>query len=123
MQALFADTPVLLPHIQGGKLADRCRFGPPNPRLADVGTLAEQACRHRRRQMVRVARPRQDAAAVIAKLRDAVVAAIEAPEIRAKLVQSGAVPAPTWSDGFGTLLRDEHARWGRVVREKSIEEE
>ena len=54
---------------------------------------------------------------------DAVVAALKAPDIREKLVQSGAVPAPTSSAEFGELLSDEHARWGRVVREKGIKEE
>jgi hypothetical protein len=38
-------------------------------------------------------------------------------------VQAGAVPSPTSSAEFGKLLADEHARWGRVVREKGIKEE
>jgi hypothetical protein len=42
---------------------------------------------------------------------------------RDKLVQSGAVPAPTSSAEFGKLLDDELARWGRVVREKNIKED
>jgi tripartite-type tricarboxylate transporter receptor subunit TctC len=60
---------------------------------------------------------------VITKLHDAVVAAIDAPDVREKLVQSGAVPAPTSSAEFGGFLRDELARWGRVVRERNIKED
>ena len=125
VQALFADTPVLLPHIQGGKLkpigaasADR------NPRLPDVSTLAEQGFPDTTADnWYGLLAPAKTPPAVVAKLRDAVVAAIETPGIRAKLMQSGAVPAPTSSADFGQLLRDEHARWGRVVQEKSIKEE
>jgi tripartite-type tricarboxylate transporter receptor subunit TctC len=60
---------------------------------------------------------------VIAKLHDAVVAAINAPEVHEKLVQSGAVPAPTSSAQFGAMLASELARWGHVVRENNIKEE
>ena len=43
VQALFADTPVLLPHIRGGKLkAIGAASGSRNPLLPDVRTLAEQ---------------------------------------------------------------------------------
>jgi tripartite-type tricarboxylate transporter receptor subunit TctC len=56
-------------------------------------------------------------------LHDAVVAALDAPDVRDKLVQSGAIPAPTTSAEFGQILRDELARWGRVVREKNIKED
>jgi tripartite-type tricarboxylate transporter receptor subunit TctC len=61
--------------------------------------------------------------AVVAKLNAAVVAAIDAPDVREKLPQSGAVPAPTSSAEFGKVLADEYARWGRVVREKGIKED
>jgi hypothetical protein len=40
--------------------------------------------------------------------------------VRDKLLQSGAVPSPTSSVEFGKVLAEEHARWGRVVKEKSI---
>jgi tripartite-type tricarboxylate transporter receptor subunit TctC len=60
---------------------------------------------------------------VVAKLHDAVVAALEAPDVNEKLVQSGAIPSPTSSLEFGKLLADELARWGRVIREKNIRED
>ena len=59
---------------------------------------------------------------MIAKLNDAVRKALEDPDVRRKLVQSGAVPAPTSPDEFGRLLKSELERWGRVVREKGIRE-
>ena len=67
--------------------------------------------------------PARTPAPVIGKLHDAVVAALAEPDMRDKLVRSGAVPAATSAAEFATLLRDELARWGRVVREKNIKEE
>ena len=67
--------------------------------------------------------PARTPSAVIAKLHDAVEAAINAPDVRDKLVASGAVPAPTSSAEFGRFLADELARWGRVVRERDIKAE
>ena len=46
---------------------------------------------------------------MVAKLHGAVVAALNAPDVRDKLVQSGAVPSPTSSAEFGKLLSDELA--------------
>ena len=54
---------------------------------------------------------------------DPVVAALDAPDVRDKLVQSGAIPAPTSSAEFAKLMSDELARWGRVVKEKNIKED
>jgi tripartite-type tricarboxylate transporter receptor subunit TctC len=45
------------------------------------------------------------------------------PEVRAKLKQTGVVPAPDTPEEFGRYLRDEYARWGRVIREKGIKAE
>ena len=122
VQALFADTPVLLPHIQGGKLkpigaASAAR----NPLLPDVSTLAEQGFPDTTADnWYGLLAPAKTPPAVVAKFNEAVVAALNAPDVREKLLQSGAVPAPTSSAEFGKVLGDEHARWGRVVKEKNI---
>jgi len=60
---------------------------------------------------------------VVTKLHDAVVTVLDAPDIREKLLQSGATPAPMSSVEFGKFLSDELARLGRVVREKNIKED
>jgi tripartite-type tricarboxylate transporter receptor subunit TctC len=125
VQAMFADAPVLMSHIKGGTLnplgvasANR------NSALSEVPTLAEQGFSDTiAENWYGLLAPARTPSAVVTKLHDAVVAAIDAPDVREKLVQSGAVPAPTSSAEFGAFLRDELARWGRVVREKNIKEE
>jgi len=125
VQALFADTPVLLPHIRGGKLKPiGAASANRNPLLPDVATLAEQGFADTTADnWYGLLAPAKTPPAVVAKLHGAVVAALDAPDVREKLVQSGAVPSPMSSAEFGKLLSDEHARWGRVVREKHIKED
>ena len=123
--AMFADTPVLLPHIRAGKLKPiGAASAERNPMLADVSTLAEQGFPDTvADNWYGLLAPAKTPPAVVAKLHDAVVAVLDAPDIREKLLQSGATPAPMSSAEFGKFLSDELARWGRVVREKNIKED
>jgi len=123
--AMFADTPVLLPHIRAGKLKPiGAASASRNPLLPDVATLAEQGFPDTvADNWYGLLAPAKTPPAIVAKLHDAVVAVLEAPDMRETLLQSGAVPAPTSSAEFGKILSDELARWGRVVREKSIKED
>jgi tripartite-type tricarboxylate transporter receptor subunit TctC len=125
VQAMFGDVPVLLPHIKAGALkplgaASDAR----NAVLPDVSTLAEQGFAGTvADNWYGLLAPAATPPAVIAKVHDAAVAAIDAPEVHEKLVQSGAVPAPTSSKDFGAMLAAELARWGRIVRENNIRED
>jgi tripartite-type tricarboxylate transporter receptor subunit TctC len=125
VQALFADAPVLLAHIRGGKLKPLgAASATRNAALPDVPTLAEQGFADTSADnWYGLLVPAKTPPAIVAKLHDAVVAALDAPDVREKLVASGAIPAPTSSAEFGALLNDELARWGRVVREKNIKED
>jgi tripartite-type tricarboxylate transporter receptor subunit TctC len=125
VQALFADAPVLLAHIRDGKLKPLgAASASRNAALPDVPTLAEQGFADTSADnWYGLLAPARTPPAVVAKLHDAVVAALEAPDVREKLVASGAIPAPTSSAEFGALLNDELVRWGRVVREKNIKED
>jgi len=55
-------------------------------------------------------------------LNAAFVAAINDPVVKDKLIKSGAIPIANTPDQFGQFLRDEIARWGKLVREKGIKE-
>ena len=122
VQGMFADTPVLLSQIQAGKIralgaASETRNGA----LPDVPTLAEQGFPDTSADnWYGLLAPARTPAPVVAKLHDAVVAALGSPDLYDRLVRSGAIPAPTSSAQFAKLMSDELARWGRVVREKNI---
>jgi tripartite-type tricarboxylate transporter receptor subunit TctC len=124
VQGLFADAPVLLSQIEGGKIRPLgAASGARNPKLPNVPTLAEQGLPDTQADnWYGMLAPARTPPAVIARLNGAVLAALNDPTIRDKLVQSGAVPSPTSPAEFSTLLRSELERWGKVVRDKGIKE-
>jgi tripartite-type tricarboxylate transporter receptor subunit TctC len=124
VQGLFADAPVLLSQIQSGTI--KAIGAASNQRtevLPNVPTLTEQgfADTHAENWYGLLA-PARTPKPVLAKIHAAVIAALNDPDIRRKLVQSGAVPAPTSPEEFGQLLKAEIDRWGRVVRANNIKE-
>jgi tripartite-type tricarboxylate transporter receptor subunit TctC len=125
VQGMFADALVLLPQIRGGKIrALGAASAKRNAALPDVPTLAEQGFADTSADnWYGLLAPARTPAPVIGRLHDAVVAALAVPEISNKLIESGAIPAPTSAQEFGDVLREELARWGRVVREKNIKAE
>jgi tripartite-type tricarboxylate transporter receptor subunit TctC len=113
--AMFADVPVLLPHIQAGKLKPLAvASAQRNPVLPDVPTLCDN--------WYGLLAPAKTPPAVIAKLNDAMRRALEDPDIKQKLMKVGAVTSPSTPDEFATFLRAELARWGKVIQEKGIKE-
>jgi tripartite-type tricarboxylate transporter receptor subunit TctC len=125
VQGMFADVPVLLSQIQGGKIRPLAAASAArNAALPDVPTLAEQGFPDTSADnWYGLLAPARTPAAVVGKLHDAVVTALAAPDLREKLIWSGAIPAPTSAAEFAQLMRDELERWGRVVREKNIKGE
>ncbi len=124
VQALFADAPVLMGHITGGKLrplgaaADRR-----NPKLPNVSTLAEQGFKDTvADNWYGLLAPSRTPPAVLARLNKAVVDALNDKVVNEKLVASGAIPAPTTPADFGKMLKEELDRWGRIVNDKGIKE-
>jgi tripartite-type tricarboxylate transporter receptor subunit TctC len=124
VQAFFADAPVLMAQIESGKIKPLgAASAKRNPRLPNVPTLAEQGYADTvADNWYGLLAPAKTPGAIIAKLNAAVVAALNDAGVRAKLIQSGALPSPTTPAEFGQLLKDELARWGRVVRAKGIKE-
>ena len=57
---------------------------------------------------------------VITKLNEAVVKALQMPEVKAKFALSGAATAPTTPEQFGKRIADEDVIWSRIIREANI---
>ena len=67
--------------------------------------------------------PAGTAPAVIAKLSGAFHAALTDADVRRKLAQAGVTPSPSTPEDFARYLKQEIARWGRLIREKGIKGE
>jgi tripartite-type tricarboxylate transporter receptor subunit TctC len=124
VQVVALDVPALIAQIQAGTVvpigaaADRR-----NSILPDVPTLAEQGYPNTdASNWYGLLAPAKTPPTVIAKLNGAVNAALADPEVREKLVKSGAVPVGGTPEAFGKFMKAEYEKWGRVVAERGIKE-
>jgi tripartite-type tricarboxylate transporter receptor subunit TctC len=66
--------------------------------------------------------PAKTQPAVIAKVNKAVNDALNEPDIRDKLVKSGAVPVGGTPEALGAFMKSEYEKWGKVVKERGIKD-
>lgn len=122
VQAMFADLPVVMPHIASGQLrplaaASRNR----TQALPDLPTLDEQGYPGvYAENWYGLFAPAKTPAPVIAKLNAAVSTALSDPEVRKRLIDAGAVPAPGTPEALGELVRSDLAYWRQLIAEKGI---
>ncbi len=124
VQVLSADIPVLIAQIRAGSLvAIGAAANKRDAILPDVPTLAEQGYPNTdASNWYGLLAPAKTPPAVIAKINAAVNAALTDPPTRDKLVQSGATPAGGTPASFGTFMRAEYEKWGRVVHDRGIKD-
>jgi tripartite-type tricarboxylate transporter receptor subunit TctC len=125
LDGLFGDVPTVMTQVRTGKLKalaatskERSDIFPDVPTFVEQGfadTVADQ--------WAGSLAPASTAPAVIARLNAAFNTALADPDVRAKLIQSGVAPSPSSPEAFAKYLRDEIARWGRLIRDKGIKAE
>jgi len=125
LDGLFGDGPTVMTHIAAGKIkALAATSGRRSDIFPDVPTFAEQGFAEAvADQWAGVLAPARTPAAIVAKLNAGISAALNDPGVRARLAQNGVTPAPNAPEEFAQYLRDEHTRWGRIIREKGIKVE
>ncbi len=125
LDGLVADVPTVLTNIRAGKIkALGATSQERSDVLPDVPTLVEQGFPDTvADQWAAVLAPAKTPLAVVAKLNAAMLAALNDPDLRAKLAQSGVTPAPSSPENFARYLKEEIERWGKVIREKGIKPE
>jgi tripartite-type tricarboxylate transporter receptor subunit TctC len=125
VNAFFGDVPALIGHLRSGKLrAIGAAAQSRSSLLQDVPTLAEQGVgRIEAPNWYGLFAPARTPPEVVAKLNATVRGALEAPELRQRLLQLGTEPSPSTPSELGTLLRDDLAKWGKVIRENNIKDE
>lgn len=124
VQLFAADAPVLMSNIKGGKLrALGAASGQRNPMLPDVPTLAEQGYPNIVvDNWYGLLAPAKTPPAIIAKINDAFVKAINDPVVKKRLIDSGAIPVADTPAEFGKFFKTEYDRWGKVVRASGMKE-
>jgi len=122
VDGFFGDIPGLMGHIRSGKLKPVALASTRrHPLFPDVKTFQE----------IGVAGVDSDnwyalfahkntSAAELDRLNQAVRRTLASDAVRAKLIASGAEPSASSSAELSTLLKNDMAKWGRVIRDKKV---
>jgi len=124
VQVVAADLTVLMAQIEAGPVVPiGAAADQRNQMIPDVPTLAEQGYPNTdASNWYALLAPTKTPPALTKKLNDAVNTALGDPDVRGKIVKSGAVPVGGAPEALATFMRTEHDKWGRVVVEHGIKE-
>ena len=122
--SLVLDVTPLLPHLRAGKLRAIGIAGAKRvPLLPDVATMAEQGIPNvEAPNWYALFAPARTPRDVIDRLNDAIRKAIAMPDVRERLVSTGADPISSTPEQLADLLRRDHAKWGKLIRDNNITE-
>jgi tripartite-type tricarboxylate transporter receptor subunit TctC len=125
LDALFGDGPTVIAQIRAGKIKaiaatshQRSEIFPDVPTFLEQGfaeTVADQ--------WAGVLAPARTPAAVVARINAGIAKVMSEPDVRARLAENGVVPGVDSPEEFAAYLKDENARWKRIIREKGIKAE
>ncbi len=123
VQMMFADAPTALPQVRGGKVralgvaqAQRSELLPAVPTFAEAGVAGYDAY-----SWAGFVAPAGTPKDVAAKLSADIARVLALPDVKARLHDAGAEPAPGSGEAFGQFLAAELAKWGRVVKAGNIQ--
>ena len=118
VQLAFLSAPAVVPFIKNGRLrglavtnAKRSMVFPDMPTIAEAGLPGYES-----EGWSGIFVPARTPASIVQRLYSEFAAAIRDNEIRAKLIAGGNEPALTGPDELAKKVRDEIARWGKVVK-------
>jgi tripartite-type tricarboxylate transporter receptor subunit TctC len=125
VQLMFANVPVALPQINAGKLrALAVTTLQRSPQLPHVPTVHESGFpRFEVNQWTGLVAPAGTPKAIIAKLHEGVIAALDTPDVRTNLVNQGFQPAGGTPEQFAAYIRSEMQKWGKLIKERGIRAE
>ena len=114
--------PSVLSLVRGGKLTPlavstgkRSAMLPDTPTLGEAGVKGVEAG-----IWLGLFAPAGTPPAVIARLNAAVNQVLQAPDVREKIANGGAVAAGGSSESFAAFVREDYARWGKIVKDAGV---
>jgi len=118
VSVMFDNLPSSMPHIKSGKLralavttAKRYPALPTVPTMVEAGVPGYEAS-----AWFGIVAPARTPAAIVDRLNSEVNRSLNLPEVRERLEQQGAEPAPGTPADFGAFIKAEIAKWGKVVK-------
>ena len=125
VDGFFGDLPGLIGQIRAGQLKPLGVAAPKrHPLLPDVKTLAEQGIAGvESNNWYALLAPAKMPKENVMMLNAAVRKALQSDDVRRKLVESGAEPAPSTPEQVSALIQGDGAKWAQVIHEKRIKAE
>ncbi len=118
----FGDLPGVIGQLHGGKLkalgvasANRAAVLPNVPTLAEQGIAGVYS-----NNWYAVLAPARTPADVVSKLNSAIRDALADRNARERLIASGAEPAPSTPDELAALIKEDGAKWAKIIRDNAI---
>ncbi len=125
IHVIFADVGLVVAHLKAGKLrglavtgSNRSAAVPDLPTVAEAGVSGYAAG-----TWYGLFAPSGTPPAIVARLSEETRRALAHPEVRASFASQGVDPAGNTPEQFAAFVRDEHAKWGRVIRDSGIKAE
>jgi tripartite-type tricarboxylate transporter receptor subunit TctC len=115
----------LLPHIREGKLRALGTAAPQRfSELPQVPTVAEAGLPgYALYPWLGLFVPAKTPPETVSRINAEVVKIMSSPEVKARLVPQGMDIATGSPEALGQIIRDDHARWGKVIRDAGIRAE
>jgi tripartite-type tricarboxylate transporter receptor subunit TctC len=116
---MFSNPTSTVPHVKSGKLrALGVMDSKRNASLPDVPSALETGLPQLSNviEWYGIVVPAATPARLVQRLSASVLDAMAAPDVVARVTQVGQTPSPAGAEEFGRQIREEHARWQRVVK-------
>ena len=121
VQLAWSSIPTVLTHVQAGRLKMLGIGGTRrSPALPDIPTIADTLPGFELVTWYAIFAPTGTPAAVIARMNQEINALLAMPEVRERMNQAGMDVRGGSAEAFGAEMRDDHARYGRIVQEFGI---
>lgn len=119
---MFVNMPASLGHIKGGRIqALAVGSEKRSPQLPDVPTMEESGFKgFRSTSWAGIGGPAGLPKTVVARLSKEVIAAVESPDVRDRIAAAGGEARSSTPEQFSTFIKDEIARWGRVIKAAGV---
>jgi tripartite-type tricarboxylate transporter receptor subunit TctC len=122
VDVMFADIPILLPHINSGKLVALAlgseRRAPSLPNVPTTGEagLPRVLANNWYGLFIAAGTPKE----ITAKLAQAAITAAKSDDVRETLAKQGAIAVGSTAEEFNAFLRGERTKWGTVAKTAGI---
>lgn len=121
VQLAFNAIPSVLPHVKAGRLTAIAVSSPQRAHvLPDLPTVAETVPGFQYNIWYGLFAPARTPPALVEKISAAVQRALKEPDVVPPLVAQGTEPAPSSSAHLAQFIREDTARWAKIVKERHL---